>query len=345
MGDLTIGMNSQMDTTVVSNQFIDHYMPAANGEYVKIYLYILRSVNHQASTFSIEKMAKKFDYTVTYILTALKYWESAGLLELVYDEGGTLGHINFLDLKRRQAADTGLQTQPEEDTLYQKHPYTLDEKKRLAKDSNFNSAKFVTQTYFGKPLGPAQLENLMFIYDGLGFDNDLIDCLVEYCVSKGRRSMRYVEATAIAWAKQGITTAALARERIASFDRLSVAVMREFGITGRSLVADERAYLDKWTREYQMPDELVKEACRRTLRATGKGSFDYADTILANWHKAGVHTPEGVEKADSAYRMQNPPAIAQKSKRAAKNVPFPQREYDMDSLERQLLNVKGSATG
>ena len=192
MGDLTIGMNSQMDTTVVSNQFIDHYMPAANGEYVKIYLYILRSVNHQASTFSIEKMAKKFDYTVTYILTALKYWESAGLLELVYDEGGTLGHINFLDLKRRQAADTGLQTQPEEDTLYQKHPYTLDEKKRLAKDSNFNSAKFVTQTYFGKPLGPAQLENLMFIYDGLGFDNDLIDCLVEYCVSKGRRSMRYL---------------------------------------------------------------------------------------------------------------------------------------------------------
>lgn len=368
MGDLTIGMNSQMDTTVVSNQFIDHYMPSANGEYVKIYLYILRSVNHHASTFSIEEMAKKFDYTVSYILNALKSWESEGVLRLGFDENHTLHHIDFLDLKpedptpeqapdkKANAASAGPKTaqaraalqpagtDPAEDALYEKRPYTLDDKKRLTNDKNFTSAKFVTQTYFGKPLGPTQLESLMFIYDGLGFDNDLIDCLVEYCVSKGRRSMRYVEATAIAWAKQGITTAALARERIASFDRLSVAIMQEFGISGRSLVAEERAYIDKWTREYQMSETLVKEACRRTRKATGRGSFEYADSILASWHKAGISTMDAVAKADSAYRSQNP-APAGQTKKTARNVPFPQREYDMDALERQLLQTGKPAAG
>lgn len=31
--------------TSVSNDFIDHYMPSANGEFVKLYLYLLRCLS------------------------------------------------------------------------------------------------------------------------------------------------------------------------------------------------------------------------------------------------------------------------------------------------------------
>ena len=31
--------------TVVKNTFIDQYMPQANGEFVKVYLYLLRCAN------------------------------------------------------------------------------------------------------------------------------------------------------------------------------------------------------------------------------------------------------------------------------------------------------------
>lgn len=354
MGELTIGMNSQMDTTVVSNQFIDYYMPQANGEYVKIYLYILRSVNHHASTFSLEEMARKFDHTVSYIMNALRYWETMQLLQLYYDDTNTLKHINFLDLTKKRsnmslgsstastsgpAKNTSLPIEPKEPTaeaIYQKRPYTLDEKQKLAKDKNFNSAKFITQTYLGKPLGPSQLDILMFIYDGLGFDNDLIDYLVEYCVSKNKKSMRYIESVAIAWAKQGIHSVALAKERHATYNQLAVSVMQEFGITSRSLVNEERAFIDKWVKEYHMPDDLIVEACKRTLRATKKGSFDYADTILANWHKAGIFTMGDVEKADTAHRKKTAATAVKKGNKAA---PFPQRRYDMDSLEKQLLDM------
>ncbi len=353
MGELTIGMNSQMDTTVVSNQFIDYYMPSANGEYVKIYLYILRSVNHHASTFSIEEMAKKFDHTVSYIMNALRYWETMQLLQLYYDENNTLKHINFLDLtKKRSNVGTGISTsvssgtkgtdlpaeskEPAEEGIYQKRPYTLAEKQKLAKDKNFNSVKFITQTYLGKPLGPSHLDSLMYIYDGLGFDNDLIDYLVEYCVSKGKKSMRYIESVAIAWAEQGINSVTLAKERHATYSQLTVSVMQEFGITTRSLVNEERAFLDKWLKEYHMSDALIIEACRRTLRATKKGSFDYADTILGNWHKAGILTMSDVEKADAAHRQKT---AATTVKRGSKSAPFPQRDYDMDSLEKQLLDM------
>lgn len=379
MGELTISMNSQMDTTVVSNQFIDYYMPSANGEYVKIYLYILRSVNHHASTFSIEEMAQKFDHTVSYILNALRYWETMQLLQLHYDENNALKHITFLDLTRRKApvisqtaarsaaqpftaraqegeadasakfaaADSAAAEAQQADP-YQRHTYTLDEKHRFAKDKNFNSAKFITQTYFGKPLGPSQLDILMFIYDGLGFDNDLIDYLVEYCFSKGKRSMRYIEATAIAWAKEGIHTAEQARERQAIYSQLAASVMQAFGISSRSLVPEERACLDRWSGTYRMPEELILEACRRSVRATGKPSFEYAESILASWDRQGIHTMEDVAAADEAHRRQAMAKAAQKTasggravtnKKTAAGTPFPQRDYDMVSLERQLLHI------
>ncbi len=342
MGDLTIGMNSQMNTTVVSNQFIDQYMPAANGEYVKIYLYILRSVNHQASTFSIEAMARQFDHTLSYVMNALEYWASQGLLELKYDETHTLKHINFLDLgeEKKEPVSSPAEPRDRETDPYVRRPYTLDEKRQFGEDENFKAARFITQTYFGKPLGPSQLENLMFIYDGLGFDNDLIDFLVEYCVSRGKRSMRYVEATAIAWAKQGIRTVEQAKERVTVFSQLTLGVMQEFGISTRSLVAEERAFLDKWVNEYGMPEALILEACRRTIRATKKGSFDYADSILANWKKAGITTIEEVSQADQEHQKKTAALRSAEHRRGSKTPPFPQREYDMDSLERQLLQVK-----
>ena len=40
--------------TAVANEFIDTYMAAANGEYVKVYLYVLR---HQGEDITIELIA------------------------------------------------------------------------------------------------------------------------------------------------------------------------------------------------------------------------------------------------------------------------------------------------
>lgn len=36
--------------TLIENTFIDRYMPAANGEYVKVYLYLLRCASGGCET-------------------------------------------------------------------------------------------------------------------------------------------------------------------------------------------------------------------------------------------------------------------------------------------------------
>ena len=44
MANITLHSDSQTSATSVSNIFIDEYMSDANGEFVKIYLYLLRQL-------------------------------------------------------------------------------------------------------------------------------------------------------------------------------------------------------------------------------------------------------------------------------------------------------------
>ena len=66
--------------TIVPNQFIDRFMPSANGEFVKVYLYLLRCIHSHASNCTISEIADKFNNTEMDIQRALRYWQKEGLL-------------------------------------------------------------------------------------------------------------------------------------------------------------------------------------------------------------------------------------------------------------------------
>ena len=57
MSNITLHTDSPATTTCVPNVFIDRYMVHASGEFVKIYLYLLRCINGNKSELSISKMA------------------------------------------------------------------------------------------------------------------------------------------------------------------------------------------------------------------------------------------------------------------------------------------------
>ena len=72
MANITLHSDSQTSATSVSNIFIDEYMSDANGEFVKIYLYLLRQLNAPDAAFSISAMADKFEHTEKDIKRASK---------------------------------------------------------------------------------------------------------------------------------------------------------------------------------------------------------------------------------------------------------------------------------
>ena len=69
--------NLKARVTVITNEFIDEYMPTANGEYVKVYLYLLR---HEERPVEIAEIADALNHTEADVKRALGYWEKAGVL-------------------------------------------------------------------------------------------------------------------------------------------------------------------------------------------------------------------------------------------------------------------------
>ena len=63
--------------TPVPDVFIDTYMAGASGEYVKVYLYLLR---HQQEEVSIGQIADALNHTEADVQRALAYWQRAGVL-------------------------------------------------------------------------------------------------------------------------------------------------------------------------------------------------------------------------------------------------------------------------
>lgn len=88
---------------------------------------------------------------------------------------------------------------------------------------------------------------------------------------------------------------------------------------------------------------MITEACSRTILAIHQPNFEYADRILANWKRQDIKTLAAATKADKDFQAARGAGKAGKAspaKAAAANRfnSFPQRTYNIDKLEAELLN-------
>ena len=67
----------KLNGTMVANEFIDKYMAGANGEYVKVYLYILR---HEGQIRDMGQIADDLNHTEADVKRAVGYWARMGVL-------------------------------------------------------------------------------------------------------------------------------------------------------------------------------------------------------------------------------------------------------------------------
>ena len=97
MKTITISTENSETYSSISNFFIDYYMTEANGEFVKVYLYLVRLMSsNQAIT--VADIADHFNLTENDICRAIKYWISKDVVKLNYDGRGRLNGIVLLPL-------------------------------------------------------------------------------------------------------------------------------------------------------------------------------------------------------------------------------------------------------
>ena len=80
----------------------------------------------------------------------------------------------------------------------------------------------------------------MFFYDDLHFSADLLEYLVEYCVSKGSTSIHYLKKVGLAWQESGIRDVASAKQETTTFNKHYYTILKAFGIRNRAPVEKKR---------------------------------------------------------------------------------------------------------
>ncbi len=362
MNRISLHAEGIADVTIVPNIFIDRFMPSANGSYVKVYLYLLRCFAGNCPEVTISSIADRLENTEKDIIRALTYWEKLNLLTLERNSRKEITAISLADLNsiHNDLAPANNQLlAPDSDTELDEAAVSIHTDTKPAARQNYSAEKIeqltnndeiqwvmhIVEIYLDRPLKPMDLQLILYLHEELHFSAELIMYLYEYCVSRGKKSASYIEAVALTWAEEGIDTEEKAKEATAAYNEHYNTVNKAFGLN-RAPGQIERQYITKWIEVFGFSDDIITEACNRTILRTQKPDFKYTDKILETWYKKNAKTMSDIARLDEEFSKASKNLDVNKT--AARLTPapnkfnqFPQRTYtaqDYAELERRLLN-------
>ncbi len=338
MSSINFKLNWAM--TPLSNIFIEEYMNMPNYPvYSLVYIYALKKAVGGES-ISNEQIAEHFQIMESEVAKIWHYWENAGLLKQGEAEDGI--SLEFLT-PNSKLIRPDLQKIVEQPKLKRENKPVYDpaEINRIRnQDTNIAELLSSAENLLKKPLSANDISTIVSFYDWLGLPIEVIYVLLCYCGNNGKGT-RYMEKVAIDWADKGINDQEAAEDYLNLYVGQYRKIMRYYGITDRNPAENEQNYMSSWLRKLNMPLDLIKEACSRTIQNTGKASFAYTNKILNDWHNAGIESMGQVKQLDKEYTKKAEEKKAAKKQQApAKNGTFnnyEQRSYD-DAMLDSFIN-------
>lgn len=345
----------EQQSVEISCMFINHYMASCPAVYSLVYIYSMKCLS-LGEDITISTLADKFNITEGDVLNAWKHWENVGIVELANISKDTT--ITFLPVGMPKANSTEevISIPTRTNLIATTRPqYTVNELAGYRQQSTEVDRLFsCAEQALGKLLYYNDMSVIFGFHDWLRLPLEVIEFLFDYCAQNGHRNLRYIEKCALDWADNNITNLESAQEYVKRFDKNYREILHYMGQTNAYPAASHRKYIDKWlgADSWNMPIDLVFEACDRCVAQIDKPKFNYVDKILAEWHKNNIRDIEGIKLADAKFAKTKEKAdvisIDRYEKKPIKSktnrfVNFNQRENDYskyEQLERAYLEQK-----
>lgn len=291
-------MGVKINSTVWNSIFavptciVDEHIKLAGGQQLKVLLYILR---HSNENIEVSDIATGVGMSTSDVKDAMQYWISVGLVTIDGTEPLDVKPITVNTLPNAQVnVNSGLVELPDVVPTHEQVAARLMESPELT--ALYNEA----QLKFGKTIGYDTQAKLLMIYDHYGLPVEIILTIIEYAVSQGKTSIKYIETVAKDWASKNIVTLEDADAYIKNiqaedklWNKFSSAWPGE-----KLLFTDKRmAYLRRWHLEWGQSLELIYFAAEEMINRTNKISFAYMDKILESWHEQRFKSPVEVMQA------------------------------------------------
>ena len=266
---------AMFDITPVENQFILEYLPAAKGDYVKVYLYGLMHCYHPEEDMNPDRMAHELNMSREDIISALGYWERRRLVRRISDNPPVWQYINI-----KQINLTGDETDPEpEYTDFSNALYDAFDKVRR--------------------LHGSELSTCFEWHEELKLPTEVIIMLLNHMVSIKGKNFRISDADKVAaqMATENVRTLDAAEEFFSRDEQAYNGIRKILKMMGkRYLPSDAQISLyRKWTRDWGFSHEAIEAALE--LTAKGDPNTGYLDGILNSLRKEGSMSAQQIRQS------------------------------------------------
>ncbi len=310
-------------STSLPDVFFTEYLSFADGNYIKIYLYMLFLAKY-GKDIKVNDLAKKLQLPLKTIQDGIKFWEEQQIITKK-NAGYILNNLQEIELHKLY--NPKITSSPEELEKTAKNQY------RSKAIENINNE------FFQGIMSPSWYSDIDLWFKKYSFDEEVMIALFRYCFNRSALHRNYIQTVAEAWSQNNIKTfndLELYSEKQEKIKSLGNTISKKLNLN-RQLSQYEEGYVSRWNLEYGFNFDIIEIALKKTTSKSNI-SFDYLDKILTDWHDRKLKTPSEV----NAYLIE--------AKNKSKNIKNLEKQTGYTNYEQRersdwdnfYINTKGN---
>ena len=305
------GKNLLFETTSLPDIFFTEFLSIANGDAVKVYLYML-FLSKYNKDIKIGDLSKVLSMPIETVKASIKFWEDVDVI-IKKNNNYVLKSIQDITLNKLYKAKVTLSPEKVDDIA--KNQYRA------------KAIDTINTTFFQGVMAPTWYNDIELWFEQYGFDEQVMVSLFQYAFDKSSLNRNYIQAVANNWQQNNIKTYSdleIYDQKRNNFNKIKKDISKKMGLS-RNLTTFEEAYIEQWINEYNFNMDIIDIALKQTTSKTNP-NLKYVHSLLTNWHNIGLDTTDDIEK----YLQQN-----RQKKSVEKSLPkndsfnsYSQRTYD-----------------
>lgn len=277
-------------STQIPDIFFSEYLSSANGDFIKVYLYLL-FLSKYDKDIKINDLSKKLGLSLNTIQDAIKYWEEQEVLTKK-SNGYILNNLQEIELYKLYKPKTSLSAEQVQ--------------KSAESQKRANAIEYINNKYFSGLMPTTWYPDIELWFKKYSFDEEVMIALFSYCFDKSALHRNYIKAVADAWSKNNIKTyndLESYYEKQEKINKIANSISKKLGLN-RGLTQYEFAYIEKWNIDYNYQLEVIEIALKKTT-SKANPNFDYLDKLLTDWHDRNLKTVDEIQKYLADLKQKN----------------------------------------
>ncbi|MDD4540936.1 MAG: DnaD domain protein [Eubacteriales bacterium] len=314
--------NSTFSDTAVPDLFIHDFMVRLDGDAVKCYLLLLSVAENGSRVMTSEDMAARLGFPGKKADELLQQLQAEGLISISQHDI-RLEDIKAKELERRFRPK---ETAPPSDIIER-------EKKHEGREQIINE---INMTFFQGTMTYTWYELIDYWFDHHSFEPAVMYSLFQEAANANAlRTTAYIRRIAEDWSQAGIKTydqLNVYYERFLEKKQLQALVAKNLR---RRLSEPDNLLIVNWMDEYGYSVPIVEEALQK-LTGASSPSVKYLDSILSEWHAAGLQTVEEIREYEKNYQTRRAGKKKGESKTPGDFTVSKESEAEVERISQEL---------